>query len=101
MPGGSWRNYDVRAALKVVKSLRRTPCKPLDTARGKRVGGAVQRGGQPALFLGETRRSLCLNRVGNSRKDLGLVAERRGVNQVAVPGPTAQAGPVEEGRFQR
>ena len=101
MLGGSWRNYDVRAALKVVKSLRRTPCKPLDMARGKRVGGAVQRGGQPALFLGETRRSLCLNRVGNSRKDLGLVAERRGVNQVAVPGPTAQAGPVEEGRFQR
>lgn len=36
--------------MKVVKSLRRG--KPLDVVRGKRAGGAVERGCQPSLFLG-------------------------------------------------
>ena len=75
-----------------MKSLRRG---------GKRASGAVQRGGQTALFFGQASRNVGLNRIGNSREDLRLIRERRGVNQVAVPGPTAQAGPVEEGRFQR
>jgi hypothetical protein len=57
--------------------------------KGERAGGAVQRGSQAALFFGQMCRNVGLNRIGNAREDLRLIRERRGVNQVAVPGPAA------------
>lgn len=78
--------------MKVVKSLRR----PFDLAQGKRIGGAVERGRETALFLGQTRGTAGLDCLGYSREHLRPVTERRGINQVPIPRSASKAGTVDQ-----